>query len=190
MICGAGSSIKMRGIGASAAVLAGLVLAGCPAPAEVSHPPVGAESLLYGVQRCRRGAECATGLCSLGTCQGYLTSTTEISRDAVAGPLREAAAGDPDLAREIVGILSDVLAETDSDAFIRARAADAFQHLPPGWGRAALPKYLADSDDPVRFFAARALHVLGDPSGDPVLRSFLDHRSADVRQLAREALGE
>lgn len=191
MICGRGSRRVMRLSairGAFVTVVIPLVAAGCGRASEPPPPVPSAEGLLYGVQRCRSGSECASGACSLGTCQGYLTAPTEISRERLAAPLRAAAAADPALARELAGTLTDVLADRGSDAFIRGRAADAFRHLPPDLGREVLSRFLQDPEEPVRFFAARALHALGDPAGDAALRPFLDHRSGNVRELAREAL--
>lgn len=185
MICRGGTRMVMRWIGLSLA-LSGV--SACDRPEAPQGAQATAESLVYGVQRCRTGTECPTGTCSFGTCQGYLTASSEVARDALAGPFRSAVAASPVLALEVAATLTETVSSTGSDPYIRGRAADAFRLLAPEFGRAVLPQFLEDPDEPVRFFAARALTRLGDPAGEPVLRAFLDHRSPSVRELAREAL--
>jgi hypothetical protein len=152
---------------------------GAPAPT--------AEALLIGGGKCRSAGECASGACSVGRCIGYLAAATEQARDAIA-PRVEAAAGDAVAAAGLVALATSILADRDGDRFVRARAADVLRRLPPATGLAVLPSLLDDPDEPMRFFAARALHALGDRRGTEALKPFLHHSSEAVRRLAEEAL--
>jgi hypothetical protein len=163
--------------------------AGCATPGSGGGPRKAAddpEAVLWGGGRCREAADCASGLCTAGMCQGYLAASTEEARDAVAPALRSAGAGPdlPALSRALEGVLGD----PDSDDFVRSRAADAFRHLPPAEALRVLPGRLSDPAEPVRFFAARALAAAGDPDGRAALEPFRNHSSEAVRILAATAL--
>jgi HEAT repeat protein len=146
---------------------------------------VDADSLVFGGSKCRSGADCPIGVCSIGMCMGYLTLGTPIQREAVADRLREAGR-DPALGPGLAGTLSGILAEPEADAFLRARAAEALGLL--GQAR-LLGAYLEDPDEPVRFAAARALHEAGDDRGTRMLEGFLTHEAPAVRELAKRILG-
>ncbi|MBM4395202.1 MAG: HEAT repeat domain-containing protein [Deltaproteobacteria bacterium] len=154
-----------------------------PSPAASSSP----DSLLLGGETCRTGAECATGSCSLGMCAGYLMGSTELAREVMAPAVR-AVASDPAVAAGLLALAGEVLADADNDRFVRARAADALSLLPAATAVPLLAPFLADPEEPVRFFAARALHRAGDARGTEALRGFLDHPSRAVRTMAAEAV--
>jgi HEAT repeat protein len=155
------------------------------APARAPDDP---EGFLFGGERCKAAADCATGTCSLGICLGFLTTSTDLGRDR-AGAALARGARDAALADGLDREAGEVLGARDADRFVRSRAADAYRFLPPALGLARLPAFLDDPEDPVAFFVARALHALGDARGTERLRTFLDHPSEAVRALAREALG-
>lgn len=165
----------------SAAATCLVACAGTPAD---GRPTADTETVLWGGGRCQAGADCPSGLCSIGLCLGYLAASTEEARDTVAPAIRELAAhqGGDVLER----LLAESLEERSSDAFVRGRAADAFRHLPVAAALRVLPRYLDDPDEPVRFFAARAL--ASDPRGREVLSRFLDHPAEAVRILAQRTL--
>ncbi|MBP7125912.1 HEAT repeat domain-containing protein [Myxococcota bacterium] len=144
------------------------------------------EDLVWGGTDCRKGGECASGVCTGGTCVGYLGASTEEVREAI-GPLLSAAAARGQ-GEEVRQALEEVLSGAGSDEFIRARAADAFRWLPPATGPGMLEGLEGDPSEPVRFFAARARHVRGDPAAGRILREFLRHPSEAVRLLAGRAL--
>ncbi len=145
------------------------------------------EAVLWGGQKCASAAECPTGLCTMAMCVGYLAASTEEARDTAA-PALKAMASSPQ-ADALARMLVEVASDPASDAFLRGRAADAFRHLPAAVAIRELPPLLDDPDEPVRFFAARALWVAGDPRGRSVLQAFLQHPSEAVRAFAGRALG-
>lgn len=147
-----------------------------------------AEGLLFGGQSCRKDTECATGVCSLGMCAGYLMASHELARETMA-PAFKAAGADPVTSRALLEAAASVLSDPENDRFLRSRAADAIGLLGPAVAVPALAPFLEDQDEPVRFFAARALHRNGDPRGTAVLRAFLHHPAKAVRALAADALG-
>jgi len=124
----------------------------------------------------------------VGLCLGYLAGSSEEARATVAPALVQVAVAPGGEAVET--FLSDALSDRSSDPFVRGRAADAFRHLPPGAAVRVLPPYLDDPDEPVRFFAARALAAAGDARGRDALARFRDHPAEAVRLLARRALGD
>jgi HEAT repeat protein len=131
--------------------------------------------------------DCSSRLCSVGLCLGYLAASTEEARETVAPALRAVAASAPPGAVE--ALLDGVLADRSSDSYVRGRAADAFRHLPAEAAVRVLPSFLADVDEPVRFFAARALAAAGDPRGREALAAWRDHPAEAVRILAARATG-
>ena len=146
------------------------------------------ESILLGGHKCMEATDCPSRLCSVGLCLGYLAASTEEARETVAPALRAVAASAQPGAVE--ALLDAVLADRSSDSFVRGRAADAFRHLPADAAVRVLPPFLADVDEPVRFFAARALAAAGDPRGREALAAWRDHPAEAVRILAARALGD
>ncbi len=146
-----------------------------------------AGGVLIGGGRCQAATTCESGVCSLGHCLGYLMATTDSSREEI-GPAVAEAAKDRAIADTMALTALEVLGDAVTDRFARARAADLYRWLPAAKGLAALPPFLDDPDEAVRFFVARALHALGDARGTEVLRGFDSHRSEAVRELARLAL--
>lgn len=163
-------SIPVACSGRSAAV------AGAPGP----------ESILWGGGKCSDEADCPSRLCTMGMCLGYLAASTEEARDTVAPALQAVArsAGPGVVDALLVGILSD----RSLDSYVRGRAADAFRHLPSRDVIAALPPFLVDVDEPVRFYSARAMASAGDARGHDALEAFRDHPAEAVRSLALRAL--
>lgn len=146
-----------------------------------------AEALLIGGNHCKTSDECASGYCSLNICVGYLAASTEVARSTIAKKIVEASK-DTTMAARMVSLSASVLADNTGDRFVRGRAADIFRFLPPGAGLAILPSILEDPEEPIRFFASRALHVLGDSRGTRVLEAFIRHPSEAVRMLAKQAI--
>jgi len=149
--------------------------------------PYDPEALLVGGETCRVASDCATKVCSLGMCMGYLMASTEMARLAMATVIVDAAK-DRGLASSLQNLASEVLADHENDRFVRARAADLIGLLPPEIARPGLVKYLDEEDEAIRFFAARGLHRSGDGRGTEVLKSFLGHPSPAVRSLCEAAL--
>lgn len=158
---------------------------GCGSTPEQADSPLSssAESLLFGGERCSSDRECSSGSCSYGICNGFLMVATDSYRGSMAGGILKAAA-DPARLKEVTRLLSITLGDFESDPFLRARAADACGLLPVEQARPLLIGHLEDREAPVRFFAARSLHRLGQASGTRVLRSFQSHPSQAVRMLA------
>ena len=146
-----------------------------------------AGGVLIGGGRCQVATACESGVCSLGHCLGYLMASSDASREEI-GPAVTEAAKDSATADTMAQTAIEVLGDTVTDRFARARAADLYRWLPAGKGVAELPRFLDDPDEAVRFFVARSLHRLGDARGTPVVRGFESHRSEAVRELARLAL--
>jgi len=171
------------------------------------------ESILWGGHKCQEARDCPSNLCSVGMCLGYLAASTEEARDTAAPALKavvaafpperagaadgfakealagdEAASGASMKTGAVEAMLASALSDRSSDPYVRGRAADAFRHLPPDAAMRVLPQFLADADEPVRFFAARALAAAGDPRGREALAAFRDHPSEAIRTLAVRAL--
>ncbi len=172
------------------AILGILILGACgPACSGRGASDVAAadpESILWGGHKCREGSDCPSSLCSVGMCLGYLAASTEEARDTAAPALKAVVAlSEPGV---VEALLVSALSDRSSDPYVRGRAADAFRHLPPDAATRVLPQFLADADEPVRFFAARALAAAGDPRGRDALAAFRDHASEAIRTLALRAL--
>jgi HEAT repeat protein len=123
----------------------------------------------------------------MGMCIGYLAGSTERVRGRMA-PGLVGAARDPAVSRELTDSLILVLQDAGSDPYHRARAADALRHVRCEDCPRSLAGVLEDPQEPVRFFAARSLHHLGDARGTRALEVFSQHSSEAVRALARMAL--
>lgn len=172
------------GVLAAALILA--AVAGCagrtgPLPAAAA-PDV--DGLLFGLDRCRADVDCPSGTCSVGMCVGYLTVSTELARERIAPRLAGASGA---LRAGLVDAALAVLEDPATSATVRGRAADALGVLGGSKALAALRGAVVDPSEPVRFFAARALHRQGDPAGTAVLREFAGHRAEAVRALASGA---
>lgn len=167
------------------------VTAACRGQSEAPPPPVdpvvASESVLFGGGHCRTDRDCGSGVCSVGLCFGYLMASVDATRDAMAPRMRSAVA-DPATRAAMLASLLNPLQDPAADAFLRSRAADALKFFPAASAVPILAGILDDGDEPVRFFAARALHCLGDPRGAEALSPFRTHASDAVRQLADTAL--
>jgi hypothetical protein len=171
-----------------AAFLAAVSCRGSPGePATATDPVVVSESVLFGGGHCRTDRDCGSGVCSVGLCFGYLMASIDATRDAMA-PRMRAAVADPATRAAMLASLLNPLGDTAADAYLRSRAADALKFFPAETAAPILAGLLGDGDEPVRFFAARALHVLGDRRGAEALEPFRTHASDAVRQLAETAL--
>ncbi|NOZ00967.1 MAG: HEAT repeat domain-containing protein [Deltaproteobacteria bacterium] len=148
-----------------------------------------AESVLFGGDRCSADEECASGSCSFGMCNGFLMSPTDAMRAEMAPKVRRVAR-DPRHRDELVNMLAITLKDKETDPYLRGRAADACALLPSEIAIPMLVPYLEAAAVPVRFFAARSLHRLGDARGTKALRTFLEHPSQAVRMMARQEFGD
>lgn len=153
------------------------------APTPESVPD--ADSLLFGLERCRMDAECSSGVCSIGMCLGFLTVSTEVQRARIGTRL---AISDPAVREGLVEALAVVLEDDATSRVVHARAADALAYLGGGRARDLLRPRVADPSEIVRFYAARSLHRLGQPEGTLALEKFRHHRAEGVRMLAVMAL--
>jgi len=164
-------------------VLAMIGCGGAPGGAVVS---ASIEDLVWGGSDCRTSRECASGICSTGTCMGYLGAATEEARETIGPTLSQAEARGQ--GEGLSQALQEVLESPGSDEFLRSRAADAFRWLSPERGGEVLRGLERDASEPVRFFAARARWVRGDAAARDLLQEFARHPSEAVRMLASRAL--
>lgn len=180
-------------------VVMACMVAACRENGEGPLPPASAESLLFGGEPCGPpgsggdsvaswlDSDCASGRCVAGMCVGFLMTSVEAMRMAMLPRLGRAAA-DEDARRMMVETLTRIVADPQTDPFLRARATQVSVVLPAREAVPILEPRLEDGEEAVRFQAARALHRLGDPRGTQVMQSFLEHPSAPVRALARFVL--
>lgn len=169
------------------AVVLAVAVAGCVPDAHrpAAAPPPDVDGLLFGMARCRVSEECSTGVCSMGMCVGFLMVSTDLERARIGGVL--SGTGAP-LRNDLIEALAGVVGEFETSGVVRARAADALGYLGGDRALRVLSARLDDPIAPVRFFAARSLHRMGDPDGTRVLETFRDHPAEAVRALVAAAL--
>jgi len=154
---------------------------------ETASPLMTAEALLIGGNECRSDRDCATRVCVLERCLGVLTCAAWPDRVRATQSLRDVL-GDAVIRLELLRHARAVLDDADGDPVVRGRAALVLGELPRGDVSARLVEALDDPAEPVRFFAAAALHRLGDPIGTTALQTWSTHGSEAIRQMARAFL--
>lgn len=139
---------------------------------------------LLGGDICRRDLDCITGICSEGTCIGFLMISSDAGRNDVGDLVRQKFGKSPASVSRLAAIASGMADDPLTEVYFRGRSVDFFRFLPCAVSLPVLKDKLASRDEPVRFFAARALALCGDSRGREVLGEFSSHPSEAIRRMA------
>jgi len=150
---------------------------------------VTAEGLLFGGDPCALDKDCASNVCMMERCLGFITTSSWPGRAPIRMAIH-AALADPVILHGIRDTATAVLGDPEADPIVRGRAALALGELPLDDVREPLSRALQNPDEAIRFFAAAALYRAGDPTGGTALRSWAGHPTEAIRSLSAALLDE